>query len=297
MFFIATRARSGSDDDGQKVLPGTRHDNERAIFPPTTTSTNSEEKKEINPEVSISSNLDDPHQEPSSKAQASATPYEFASSDPETSALDPKLNAQLLRRQDLCVCLPIGLMFLLSFIDRSNLGNAYTAGMGADAHFPPNGLNVATTIFYPTYVIFEPVSAIVFRRVGARKMLTSVCIGWGTITIVSGFCTGVNGYKGFLACRVLLGVVESSFFPACALYLTYFYRREVRPPATISYPPYSFSRFCFLSFPALPRSWGNSGTDMLDGGGNVGIGFEDQLFVRCCCAFWGLLGVTRLGHF
>lgn len=59
-------------------------------------------------------------------------------------------------------------------------------------------------------------------------MLTTVCVAWGIITIVSGFCTGKHGYKGFLACRVLLGLVESSFFPACALYLTYFYRREVR---------------------------------------------------------------------
>ena len=57
-------------------------------------------------------------------------------------------------------------------------------------------------------------------------MLAGVTFGWGLITTFTGFCSGPSGYHSMIACRVLLGVVESAFFPCAALYLTYHYTRE-----------------------------------------------------------------------
>lgn len=45
-------------------------------------------------------------------------------------------------------------LYLIAFLDRANIGNAAVGGMVTDLNFPANGLSVATSIFYVTYVIF-----------------------------------------------------------------------------------------------------------------------------------------------
>jgi hypothetical protein len=45
-------------------------------------------------------------------------------------------------------------LYLIAFLDRANIGNAAVGGMTEDLNFPANGLSVATSIFYVTYVIF-----------------------------------------------------------------------------------------------------------------------------------------------
>lgn len=45
-------------------------------------------------------------------------------------------------------------LYLIAFLDRSNIGNAAVGGMTEDLNFPANGLSVATSVFYVTYVIF-----------------------------------------------------------------------------------------------------------------------------------------------
>lgn len=60
--------------------------------------------------------------------------HEDARSEQISLPFDSKLEKDVLRRLD-CVVLPIvGMFYLLSIMDRSNLGNARVAGLQKDLH-------------------------------------------------------------------------------------------------------------------------------------------------------------------
>jgi MFS family permease len=50
-------------------------------------------------------------------------------------------------------------------------------------------------------------------------------IAWGLVSAATMF---VRGASSFYALRLLLGVVESGFFPGVMLYLTFWYPRQLR---------------------------------------------------------------------
>lgn len=78
--------------------------------------------------------------------------------------IDPKEERKLLVKLDCWIGITIGILFLLSFLDRSNLGNAYsTKEFQEELQLPPNGINVVTSIFYAPYVLFELPSALIYK--------------------------------------------------------------------------------------------------------------------------------------
>lgn len=49
----------------------------------------------------------------------------------------------------------LGVLYMLSYIDRSNLGNAYTAGMGAAWGITSNQYSWIITAYYLAYIAFQ----------------------------------------------------------------------------------------------------------------------------------------------
>ena len=66
-------------------------------------------------------------------------------------ALNRNLNIDL---HPFCV-----LIYLFNGLDRSNLGNAQTNGFTQDLSIRPDAINMATSLFFATYVPLQPVSA------------------------------------------------------------------------------------------------------------------------------------------
>lgn len=89
--------------------------------------------------------------------------------------------------------------------------------------FPPNGLSVATSVFYATYVVFETPSTVLLRTLRPSRLMPILTVTWGVITIGNGFA---RNYETVIACRVLLGVTEAALSPCSVLYMTSFYRRS-----------------------------------------------------------------------
>lgn len=48
----------------------------------------------------------------------------------------------------------MGLLYLLSHIDRGNIGNAKIEGMDVDLKLTGNQYNIASTIFFVPYILF-----------------------------------------------------------------------------------------------------------------------------------------------
>ena len=61
----------------------------------------------------------------------------------------------LVRKIDLRLLPAIWLMYLLSYIDRTNIGNAKVAGMEDELNLSSGQYSLALIVFFITYVIFE----------------------------------------------------------------------------------------------------------------------------------------------
>ena len=64
---------------------------------------------------------------------------------------------------------------------------------------------------------FEVPSNLLLQRIGARKTIMRITIGWGLTSIATMF---VQTPAMFYALRFLLGVFEAGFYPGIILYLT-----------------------------------------------------------------------------
>ena len=61
-------------------------------------------------------------------------------------------------------------------------------------------------------------SNLILERVGARRWIARIMIGWGVVSMAMMF---VHDVWSFYLLRVLLGIAEAGFFPGVILYLTY----------------------------------------------------------------------------
>lgn len=66
-----------------------------------------------------------------------------------SSQRDPATEKALLRKLDLHVVAPLGILFLLAFLDRVNIGNAKIQGMTKELKMVGNDYNVALIVFFP----------------------------------------------------------------------------------------------------------------------------------------------------
>ncbi|KAG8627765.1 hypothetical protein KVT40_003638 [Elsinoe batatas] len=120
-------------------------------------------------------------------------------------------------------------LFLLSFLDRSNVGNARTAGMERDLHFSPNGEGAHTydwllTIFYISYICFEPL-ILGWKVVKPHIWGAGVTFSWGLVSTLQAVTTS---WSGMMALRFFLGAAEAAYGPGIVYLLTFFYlRREI----------------------------------------------------------------------
>ena len=55
-------------------------------------------------------------------------------------------------------------LYLLAFLDRTNIGNAKLAGLGPDLGLTTASYNATLTIFFVSYAVFEPVTNILLKR-------------------------------------------------------------------------------------------------------------------------------------
>ncbi|KIV95820.1 hypothetical protein PV10_03426 [Exophiala mesophila] len=136
---------------------------------------------------------------------------------------DPKMEKQVLRRLDALVLPIIAMMYLLSFLDRSNIGNARVAGLQKDLQMSDWAFHVAVTVTYVPYICAEIPSNLLIAKVGARRLIPGLCISWGLVTTLQ--CL-VQSFGGLVACRFFLGLCEGGLIPGIMVYLASFYRRH-----------------------------------------------------------------------
>ncbi|TIC90881.1 putative transporter [Colletotrichum higginsianum] len=132
------------------------------------------------------------------------------------------LTKTLLFKVDTRVLPLLALLFLCSFLDRTNVGNAKIIGMEEDLGISNSQYNQGLAVFYATYIASELPSNLVLKKVSPRIWLPFLTCAWGIVTMCLGF---VRSYGSFVAVRAILGMTEGGLLPGMVLYLSGLYTR------------------------------------------------------------------------
>lgn len=116
----------------------------------------------------------------------------------------------------------LALLYLLSFLDRSNIGNARIAGLTDDLNLSSSQYEWLLTAFYITYILFEWMT-LMYRLVPAHIYIPICVCGWG---LAASFQSLSTSFWSMVFLRALLGITEAAFGPGVPFYLSLFYKRE-----------------------------------------------------------------------
>lgn len=116
------------------------------------------------------------------------------------------------------------LMYVVSFLDRSNIGFAKQA-LERSEGISEAVYALGAGLFFISYSLCGFPSNLILHKVGAKKWLAFLMIGWGVVSMANMF---ISSATSFYFLRLLLGVLEAGFFPGAILYLTYWFPDNVR---------------------------------------------------------------------
>lgn len=130
---------------------------------------------------------------------------------------------KLVARIDLRVIPILSILYLLAFLDRTNIANASVFGLQKDLGLKGYQYNNALTIFFVPYILFEIPSNILLKKLKPHVWLSGCAFLFGFVTICQGL---VTNYSGLLATRFFLGVAETGMFPGSFYLIGMWYKRS-----------------------------------------------------------------------
>jgi MFS family permease len=83
--------------------------------------------------------------------------------------------------------------------------------------------NIALTILFVPYIVFEIPSNIIMKRLSPHVWLSICIFSFGIIVIAQAF---VQNYSGIIATRFFLGIAESGIFPGSFYLISFWYKHE-----------------------------------------------------------------------
>ncbi|TVY38109.1 MFS transporter [Lachnellula occidentalis] len=175
---------------------------------------------------------------------------------------------RLVRKIDLYLLPTIWIMYLLSYVDRTNIGNAKVAGMATDLHLDSNRYSIVLVVFFVVYVAFGVPYNMVLSRIRPSIFLPTIMFLWGCVTIGMGFAPT---YKSLIAFRIIIGSLEAGFAPGVLLLLSSWYKRNEQS-----------KRFSvYISAAILSGAFGGLIAGGIEGGldGHMGIAGWRWLFI------------------
>lgn len=115
---------------------------------------------------------------------------------------------------------------VIAYVDRVNVDLAQRQ-IGASLAFGNHVFSWGAGVFFIAYALFAIPCNLLLEKIGTRKMLLRMMLGWGAASAAGAF---VRTPLEYYTIRFLLGMCEAGFFPGVILYLTYWYpaRRRAR---------------------------------------------------------------------
>ncbi|EXJ59864.1 hypothetical protein A1O7_04011 [Cladophialophora yegresii CBS 114405] len=138
-------------------------------------------------------------------------------------AIDHAAESRLVRKLDFYIIPPTMLLYLVSFLDRVNIGNARLYRLEEDLGLRGSQYQTAVSLLFVTYIICETPSNLVIKRLRPSRWIAFITFAWGVVATLTGV---VQSYAGLIVCRLLMGALEAGLFPGMTVYLTMFYTKK-----------------------------------------------------------------------
>ncbi|KAH6653176.1 major facilitator superfamily domain-containing protein [Truncatella angustata] len=133
-----------------------------------------------------------------------------------------KQQAHIRRKFDRHMLPVVCILYVLSYLDRGNIGNAKTSGMMTDLSLSDNDWVWILQTFYICYVLFEW-TQLFWKILPAHIYVAVLCFLWGTVAMATG---ATKNLGGVIACRAFLGIFEAAFGAGAPYFLSLFYQRR-----------------------------------------------------------------------
>jgi len=154
------------------------------------------------------------------EAGPSRTLYDLDNGD--RNEYEAALQRRIVRKLDFILLPFLALLFLLNSLDKSNIGNAETAGFTKDAGLSAGDLNLSLAFFFAFFVALQPVGAALGRQYGMARWVPACMSLWGLCTILH---IRVRKRWQLVCLRVVIASLEAGFYPTTVSYLSLFYTR------------------------------------------------------------------------
>lgn len=135
------------------------------------------------------------------------------------------LGANIPEGRWLHIIVPTMLVYIVAFMDRTNIGFAIAGGMDKDLGMTATVSGLAAGIFFIGYLSLQVKGAQVAERGSAKKFITWTIIAWGVLAVLTGF---VQNVTQLLILRFLLGVAEGGVWPAILTIISHWFPNEER---------------------------------------------------------------------
>jgi hypothetical protein len=136
--------------------------------------------------------------------------------------IDPEIEKRAVKKLDRTVVPLVMALYLLAFLDRSNIGNARIAGMEDDLDLVGERYDWLLTIFYISYIIFQW-QALMWKLIPPHIWASFCVFGWGLVSTVQ---AGIHTWQAEMALRFFMGATEAGYGPGIPYLLSFFYLRH-----------------------------------------------------------------------
>ncbi|KAI0099300.1 allantoate permease [Nemania sp. FL0031] len=132
------------------------------------------------------------------------------------------MRKKLMRKVDVHLLPLLVLMYLLNFLDRSNLAQARLGTLEHDLGMKGTDFNLATSILFVGYLLMQLPSNLLLTRARPSVYLSIAMTVWGVISTAQ---AATRSFGGLVAARFFLGFAEAPFFPGAIFLMSSWYTR------------------------------------------------------------------------
>ena len=116
--------------------------------------------------------------------------------DDQTITIPSGAEKSLVWKFDLRILPLLAVMYLFNSLDKSNLGNAKTAGLEKTLGLKGDQYNIILSVFFVPYVLTAPFLGILGKRYGPHLVLPCMMFSFGFLTVM---VVAVKNFGGLMA--------------------------------------------------------------------------------------------------
>ncbi|KAF7195860.1 putative transporter [Pseudocercospora fuligena] len=137
-------------------------------------------------------------------------------------ALDSDID-RITRKVDWVIIPLLFLCFGIQGMDKQVISYAAVMGLQKDLKLQGEDYSNAASALFIASLVFEFPNIYIINKVPPAKWLAGNCVLWG---IATACMAATHNAKSLIACRVFIGIFEAAVYPATALIIGQYYRKD-----------------------------------------------------------------------